>query len=710
MNWRRWIRPGLVATLLVALVAVAVRSGPIGRNLASAVDARLAAEGQTWATADASARDITIHGTAPSPESQQAAVRLAEAVPGVHAVSDGSKLLPLASPFTWAAKKVDKTVTLTGAVPSEGVRVSLLAAARRALPHAEIVDQMKPARGAPGGFNVATTFALERLAELGEGTVSLTDSTLVVSGVAVDASAYAAAGKALRALPRAVVLGPVDILPPRADPFVWSATFNGSTITMAGFVPNEVVHQSLLTTLKATLPGVPIEDRVSIASGDPPGFAEAAGFAITALDKLKQGGVTLDGLKLDVAGAAKTVDDYEAVLASLTGPLPEGMHVVSTGIEPATVSPYGWRAERSEGHVVLTGYVPSPENRTEVTTLAKSMFVGDTIDQRMHVAGGEPRMDWVGAIKFALGELAKLSHGSVELGDKTYAVDGEAASADAFVAISDANAHKLPASLALKQANVIPPHVATYRFVAQRNGVGVVVGGDVASEIDREQILAAARRKFGTVPIDDRLSFASGAPDGFVVAATSALQALSRLAGGRVEIVDKAVSISGDTYYPTAVTEIGDGLATDLPDGYTIAANAIVDRQDEQAVAASRCRDLLQGVLHTGRIDFNGNKAQLATDSLGLLDRVSAVIERCPEAGIEIGAHSDSIGSASRNRDLTQARAEAIAEYLVAAGVKRERLTAVGYGESKPIADNSTPEGKAANRRIEFIVTEPAGG
>ena len=76
----------------------------------------------------------------------------------------------------------------------------------------------------------------------------------------------------------------------------------------------------------------------------------------------------------------------------------------------------------------------------------------------------------------------------------------------------------------------------------------------------------------------------------------------------------------------------------------------------------------------------------------------------------KVGAHSDSEGSTSRNRDRTQARADAIVDFLVSAGIRRERLVAVGYGEKNPIADNSTDEGKAANRRIEFSVALPNGG
>ncbi len=586
----------------------------------------------------------------------------------------------------------------------------MLATARRALPQAEIVDQMVPARGAPDAFNPAVAFALARLADLSEGSVTLTNSTLVVQGVARDAQAYAAAGKALRdGVPPAIVLGPVDIQPARADPFVWSANFDGSSVVLAGFVPNDVVRELLVAAVKATLADVSVDDRMAVASGDPPGFAEAATFAIAALDRLSRGGVTLDGLKLDVAGEAKSVDDYEAELARLGGALPDGMRVVDTEITPATVSPYFWKAERAKGRVVLTGYVPSPQNRAEVSALAQSLFVGDVLDEKVRVAAGEPRMDWLGGIKFALGQLARLSQGSVELGDKTYSVTGEAASSDAFVLISGVNGRTLPASLTLKQADVVPPHAAPYRFTAERQGPGIVLTGDVASEAEHEQLLAAVHSKFGAAAVDDRLAFASGAPEGFAAASEAVVQALSRLSGGQATIVDDAVSVSGYTYYPAATDLIAEELKSGLPGGFKIVTDAIAARQDDQPVAANQCSELMQAVLKVGGIGFEGGKSALTEDSEGILDRASAVIARCPGTGVEVGAHSDSDGSAAKNRDLTQKRAESIVEYLVTAGVKRERLTAVGYGETKPIADNTTDAGKAANRRIEFTFTEPAG-
>jgi OOP family OmpA-OmpF porin len=222
--------------------------------------------------------------------------------------------------------------------------------------------------------------------------------------------------------------------------------------------------------------------------------------------------------------------------------------------------------------------------------------------------------------------------------------------------------------------------------------------------------MTAARRDFGNVDVADELVFASGAPRGYVDAAKAAMRALSRLAGGRVTIVDQTVTVDGVAYYAAAVDDVVSTLRAALPEAFELSTDTVIAGQEGQPVAPERCRDLLQAVLQVGAIQFEGDKAQVADDSYGTLDRVSATIARCPDAKVEVGAHSDSDGTAARNRDRTQARAEAIVDFLVGAGVQRERLTAVGHGESSPIADNSTAAGKAANRRIEFTIELPDGG
>jgi OmpA-OmpF porin, OOP family len=93
-------------------------------------------------------------------------------------------------------------------------------------------------------------------------------------------------------------------------------------------------------------------------------------------------------------------------------------------------------------------------------------------------------------------------------------------------------------------------------------------------------------------------------------------------------------------------------------------------------------------------------KAVLDGNARKIIDAAS------PNALVEVGGHTDAVGSDEYNRDLSQRRAGAVRDYLVEQGVDGKRLSAVGYGESRPVADNDTPEGRARNRRVELRVSQ----
>lgn len=105
------------------------------------------------------------------------------------------------------------------------------------------------------------------------------------------------------------------------------------------------------------------------------------------------------------------------------------------------------------------------------------------------------------------------------------------------------------------------------------------------------------------------------------------------------------------------------------------------------------------------KIMFDVDKATIKPESHGLLDEIVAVIQKNPQLKkISIEGHTDSDGSDQYNQKLSEGRAGAVKAYLVDHGVTGERLTSVGFGESKPIADNGTPDGKEKNRRVEFLI------
>lgn len=107
----------------------------------------------------------------------------------------------------------------------------------------------------------------------------------------------------------------------------------------------------------------------------------------------------------------------------------------------------------------------------------------------------------------------------------------------------------------------------------------------------------------------------------------------------------------------------------------------------------------------TGVIDgitFETHKAVIRPASTTVLQEALTVLEGYPDVRLEISGHTDDVGDDRLNLDLSQSRADAVRTWFVAHGIDAERLRAVGYGELRPRAENTTDAGRAENRRVEF--------
>jgi outer membrane protein OmpA-like peptidoglycan-associated protein len=115
------------------------------------------------------------------------------------------------------------------------------------------------------------------------------------------------------------------------------------------------------------------------------------------------------------------------------------------------------------------------------------------------------------------------------------------------------------------------------------------------------------------------------------------------------------------------------------------------------------CERAMADAVAKSRIEFATNRADIAASSSTTLDALAQAAKACIGV-IEVQGHTDSVGAPERNQKLSNARAEAVRMALIARGLPEARLTARGYGEEKPVADNDSAEGRALNRRIEFRV------
>jgi len=131
----------------------------------------------------------------------------------------------------------------------------------------------------------------------------------------------------------------------------------------------------------------------------------------------------------------------------------------------------------------------------------------------------------------------------------------------------------------------------------------------------------------------------------------------------------------------------------------------ILEREGmEQKVTAARLLDELNKQGFTALyLNFETNSWQIRPSDAGTLDEVAAALKQSPAMRVRIEGHTDNVGTAESNRVLSERRAQSVMEALVQRGVDRSRLSAAGFGQERPIADNRTEEGRAKNRRVELV-------
>jgi OmpA-OmpF porin, OOP family len=362
--------------------------------------------------------------------------------------------------------------------------------------------------------------------------------------------------------------------------------------------------------------------------------------------------------------------------------------------------PFVWSAERDVVRVTLGGSAPLPASKGRLLEAARADLGGvEVVDQMALARGAPPRFE--DAALLLIGQVGKLKDGKITVSDTKVTLSGMARELGGREAIAAA-LKNLPEGFSVATNDVkAPPYV----FQAYKDPVAVTLtlSGYVPDNAAHAAIAAAAERKFFNEKVVDNLKASIGAPSGFAAAVVPALGALSRLSTGTLVVTDREVKLSGDALYDAAAAQIRAGLGKDFPAGFQFKPDISI-KPASAPVDATVCQQLFSELLGKGKIRFESGRANIDPDSAGLLDRLIETALRCPTANIEVGGHTDADGEDATNQALSEKRAQAVVDYLVKAGLPANRFTAVGYGSTQPVGSNETGEGKAQNRRIEFLV------
>jgi OOP family OmpA-OmpF porin len=418
----------------------------------------------------------------------------------------------------------------------------------------------------------------------------------------------------------------------------------------------------------------------------------------TVLDKTR---IAVAGRDVTFAADAFSEDGRGSAVAAVEA-VP-GVRLVNdeTRLVPEA-KPFVWTAERDVVRVTLGGSAPLPATKGRLLDAAHASLGGvEVVDQMNLSRGAPPRFDNAAAL--LLDQIGKLKDGKISISDTKVSLSGMARDLGGREAIAAA-LKNLPEGFSVAANDIKAP---PYIFQAYKDPVALTLTltGYVPDNNVHAALTAAATRKFFGEKVVDNLKASVGAPAGFASGVTAALGALSRLSTGTLVVSDREAKLSGDALYDAAAVQIRGGPGKDFPKDWQLKADISV-KPAVAPVDATVCQQLFSELLTRGKIRFESGRATIDPDSAGLLDRLIETALRCPTANIEVAGHTDTDGDNGFNQALSEKRAQAVTDYLVKAGLPASRFTAMGYGSTQPVATNDTDEGKAQNRRIDFVVKE----
>jgi OmpA-OmpF porin, OOP family len=544
---------------------------------------------------------------------------------------------------------------------------------------------------------------------------------LTLSGEAPDETARFHAVEIARA-----AAGPArledEVAVARADPaaapaFALELLRSDTDISLIGLVPADGARETIAAGLTAAGIGATVTDMLETADHPaPPGWDAALAYGLAILADLPRAKVAIAPATL----AVTAVTEDETALAALTRRIetdaPEDVALALDLSAPRPViAPYSLAFRLApDGTATLVACSAETEEARD-TILAAARAAGAPDDAECRLGLGAPSPDWAEAAASGIEAVASLGGGSFALTDMDALLVGPPGlDADALAAAGVRLDDDLPRIFTLATRGAVRiadedgepvAYAPEFRAVLEPGGA-VSLSGPLADRSSQVAVLGFAEAIFGHERVTDTIVLDPQLPEGWPGRVLSGVEALALLKEGTLAITPETLTVSGRSLQEEAGREVEAFFAGRNAGPVTIDvafdAEAAAAAAEPETPPEEACADAVKTILADEMILFETGSARIDSASAGVIDAIADALEPCPGARFEVAGHTDSSGRASYNQDLSERRAAAVVEALD--GRAEARLTAVGYGPDRPIADNDTEEGRALNRRIEFAL------
>lgn len=443
----------------------------------------------------------------------------------------------------------------------------------------------------------------------------------------------------------------------------------------------------------------------------PETWNEALAFGLKALEQLKLSKVSVTADRVTVKAITASAEEKGRVESELRKMAPAKVQLVLDISAPRPViTPFTLRfVVDADGARFDSCSADTERAKAQILRAAKAAGVeGAPVCQ---VGLGTPTPRWAEAVALAIPAVKELGSGSITFSDAdvTLLAGSEVPQATFDKVVGDLetglpDVFSLTSTLEKKETATEGP--AEFTATLSEDGK-VELRGRLTDERQRKAVDAFAKSAFSGDEVRTATRVDETLPDGWPVRVLAGLKALAEVDHGKLLVRADTVEVTGVTGSKAAAGKITQILSEGLGQGKTFKVNVRYDEALDPIASLptpEECAADVNAVIAKTKITFTPSSAEIATTARPVLDALAKILEKCPPMQMEIAGHTDSQGSEGGNQALSQARAEAVLLALQGRRVDVSGMTAKGYGESVPIADNGTEEGREANRRIEFVL------
>lgn len=421
--------------------------------------------------------------------------------------------------------------------------------------------------------------------------------------------------------------------------------------------------------------------------------------ATVAVDKAGLAGVKVDADGRDVllTGQVSSDDERKRAIAAakVWGAL--DIHDDLQAVRRPTLEVTA--TETDETSVQLTGKVPNASTKAAINRAAVALWGAANVQNKLEVAKGGSAKGLETSVVEGLGQLhARVGSGTLRARQGSLSIQGTASDKGAADAVRKSLEGKLFADTKV-DIDLRQSWNESLLVKVEQKRDEVVVSGVFPDVASRDAFLDHVRRTLPKMTVVDKSSIAGiAAPIGFAAGARASVDFFDQVSWATVEQDAAGLRFSA-LGKPALRDRIHKALKGSLPTGTALEVSV------EPPKDVDTCQSDIDAILKADTILFNSGSAKISSKSHPLLGKLAGVLSRCPGASLAIQGHTDSQGAAGSNQTLSSQRANAVKTHLIGLGMDDGRATAAGFGETKPVATNDTPAGRAKNRRIEFVLT-----